>query len=553
MQSIYEFITFTSKIEHDLEHASKVLPLFSSPKIYTANGDLSKRWYVYFSFKDPETGKMKRMGNIYGKANNYKTKEARLTILTSYRKNLLFLLKKGFNPFVDNTLLHQKLKDPFLKETPKKKVKEQVVKEEGIPSYLNDAIKSAIKEAIEEQTIVLGGESGIGKTESIANKEKIISAGKQKEVVQKADLSPVTKNIAKQDKSIAEEEKSIAPGLNSEGLDENVAIAEDKEGGKGAAIQNKKIADDHKSIAEVEDDGISITKAFDLALELKEKEVSERTISDYRRKSNKFIAWMQTSYPDKKNVKSIARKDIIEYLNTILLRTSARSRNNYRTELGSLFQVLKDNELVDENYIQSIPILTSKPKRHKTYSLEEQKKIFKYLEKEDPHLLLFIKFVSYCFIRPIEVCRIKIKDINIEERRIQYKAKTSAKKTKIIPDILWEVLPDLSKLDKESYLFTPKAIGAFWDAKEINRRDHFSKRFTSVVKEQFGLTEDHGVYSFRHTFISKLYRKLREKATPFEAKSSLMLITGHTSMVSLEKYLRDIDAELPEDYSKLFE
>ncbi|OAD46678.1 tyrosine-type recombinase/integrase [Polaribacter atrinae] len=541
MQSIYEFITFTSKIEHDLEHDSKVLPLFSAPKIYTANGDLSKRWYVYFSFKDPETGKMKRMGNIYGKANNYKTKEARLTILTSYRKNLLFLLKKGFNPFVDNTLLHQKLKDPFLKETPKKKVKEQVVKEEGIPSYLNDAIKSAIKEAIEEQTIVLGGENEVSVTESIANGEKVLSTEKQK-----ADLSPITKSIAKQ-------EKSIASGLNNEDLVENVAIAENKEGGERAAIQNKKIADDNKTIAKVEDDGISITKTFDLALELKEKEVSERTISDYRRKSNKFIAWMEASYPDKKNIKSIARKDIIEYLNTILLRTSARSRNNYRTELGSLFQVLKDNELVDENYIQSIPILTSKPKRHKTYSLEEQKKIFKYLEKEDPHLLLFIKFVSYCFIRPIEVCRIKIKDINIEERRIQYKAKTSAKKTKIIPDILWEVLPDLSKLDKESYLFTPKAIGAFWDAKEINRRDHFSKRFTSVVKEQFGLTEDHGVYSFRHTFISKLYRKLREKATPFEAKSSLMLITGHTSMVSLEKYLRDIDAELPEDYSKLFE
>jgi hypothetical protein len=32
-----------------------------------------------------------------------------------------------------------------------------------------------------------------------------------------------------------------------------------------------------------------------------------------------------------------------------------------------------------------------------------------------------------------------------------------------------------------------------------------------------------------------------------------MLITGHTSMSSLEKYLRDIDAELPEDYSKDFQ
>jgi len=30
-----------------------------------------------------------------------------------------------------------------------------------------------------------------------------------------------------------------------------------------------------------------------------------------------------------------------------------------------------------------------------------------------------------------------------------------------------------------------------------------------------------------------------------------MLITGHTDMTALEKYLRDIDAELPQDYSEL--
>lgn len=67
MQSIHEFLTFTTKIEHDLEHDLKVLPLFSTPKIYTAKGDLSKRWYVYFSFRNPETGKLIRMANIYGK------------------------------------------------------------------------------------------------------------------------------------------------------------------------------------------------------------------------------------------------------------------------------------------------------------------------------------------------------------------------------------------------------------------------------------------------------------------------------------------------------
>jgi hypothetical protein len=44
---------------------------------------------------------------------------------------------------------------------------------------------------------------------------------------------------------------------------------------------------------------------------------------------------------------------------------------------------------------------------------------------------------------------------------------------------------------------------------------------------------------------------MRKTLTPFETKSRLMLITVHNTMMALEKYLRDIDAELPEDYSDL--
>ncbi len=34
---------------------------FSTPKIATSKGDIKKRWYVYYSFRDPSTGKLKRM------------------------------------------------------------------------------------------------------------------------------------------------------------------------------------------------------------------------------------------------------------------------------------------------------------------------------------------------------------------------------------------------------------------------------------------------------------------------------------------------------------
>ncbi|MBT8245730.1 site-specific integrase, partial [Winogradskyella sp.] len=99
---------------------------------------------------------------------------------------------------------------------------------------------------------------------------------------------------------------------------------------------------------------IPFIKAFDIALNLKEKAVSSNTIKDYRRKVKLFVAWMKKTHPTKKNIREIYRKDLLDYFNEILLKTSARNRNNYRTELASIFQVLKNNELIDENYIHTI-------------------------------------------------------------------------------------------------------------------------------------------------------------------------------------------------------
>lgn len=72
-----------------------------------------------------------------------------------------------------------------------------------------------------------------------------------------------------------------------------------------------------------------------------------------------------------------------------------------------------------------------------------------------------------------------------------------------------------------------------------------------MVKDHFKLNKDYGLYSFRHTAITNLYREIRKTKTPHESKSILMGTTGHQTIEALEKYLRDIDAELPADYSHL--
>ena len=430
MLTLNELLTFDTQNEHDSEHDLSKKKNYSAPKIYNANGDIKKRWYVYFSYRNPSTGKLQRIKNIYGVVNKYKTKEDRMSVLVMYRKTLVRLLKQGYNPFDDNAELYQKLTN---------------------------------------------------KTTG-ATSQPISSP------------SPIKK-----------EEESSMP----------------------------------------------LQEAFDFGLQLKEKVVSKRTIKDYKNKVDNFMRWLGKNQPTVKQIHQLNKKNVTAFLNATLLKTSARSRNNYRTELGSLMQVLEDNDIIAINFIKKIPVLKSIPQKHKTYTQKQQEDIFKYLETEDPILLLYIKFISYVFTRPVEINRLRVKDIDLKEREIKFMAKNGRLKTKIIPDLLWNDLPDLSAIKKDLVLFTPNQIGAKWETAIDNRRDFFSKRFKKVVKDHFDLGADYGMYSFRHTYVTKLYRAFRETFSPFEAKSKLMLITGHTTMQALEKYLRDIDAELPEDYSEM--
>jgi hypothetical protein len=369
MQSIYEFVTFTTKIEHDLTQKK----LYSLPKINSANGDLSKRWYVYFSFRNPETGKMKRLSNIYGEANKYKTKEDRLSALTIYRKRLLNLLKQGYNPFVENTELCQSLQQKAASKP-----------DRTIPSLKNknEAIyKEREKEEIQVKTIATNEQQ---KLQQLINDLKGVV-----EIVK--DKSELLNSVSKMNFLVGENDKVIENKTNTESEDVVKMVFSD---------------------------------AFDFALKLKEREVSKATINDYKGKIKKLLTWLSENRSDKKYIDELKRKDILDFLNAILLKTSARTRNNYRSDLSSLFQVLKNNELIVENHLKTIKVLNTKPEKHKRYTIEQQQDIFNYLEKEDVILLFYIKFIYYGFMRPLEVSRLRIKDVDIKNKTLQFQSKT---------------------------------------------------------------------------------------------------------------------------------
>ena len=57
---------------------------------------------MYFYFRDPQDGKMKKQKPIFKGANRFKTKHERMEVLNTYRKALLKLLQDDFSPYDTN-------------------------------------------------------------------------------------------------------------------------------------------------------------------------------------------------------------------------------------------------------------------------------------------------------------------------------------------------------------------------------------------------------------------------------------------------------------------
>lgn len=295
----------------------------------------------------------------------------------------------------------------------------------------------------------------------------------------------------------------------------------------------------------------TIKEAFEFGLKNKINVLGKASYTNYQGRIKRFLTWLDSNeIKSSSGISTLNKKVLNDYLNSVLEKSGATNRNNTRADLSSLVQLLVDNDMMTTNFVKSISILKSTPERNKTYSVKQESDILNYLKVNDPILLLYIQFITYNFLRPIEVNRLKIDDLDLEGKKLFVRAKNKAVKVKIIPQKILDLLPDLSQMNKNHYLFTPTAIGGEWEAEENNRRDYFSKKF-KAVKDNFGMDKNYGLYSFRHTSITNLYKEFTKTLTPFETKSKLKEITGHQTMEALEKYLRDIDAALPEDYSHL--
>jgi integrase len=284
--------------------------------------------------------------------------------------------------------------------------------------------------------------------------------------------------------------------------------------------------------------------------------VSEITYIDYKYKAALFKEFLRKRGKLYLGIQYVTRDDVLDYLDDVLKSSSPGNRNTHRKVLSGMWTVMVEKRLVPTNFIRNDISKTRSPKQiKKLISMSELSRISEHLTQHDPVMLLYIKVLSYNFLRPVEACRIQVKHIDIDSQEVYFIQKTKRGKTKYIPDIYFDDLKEYIKgADPDDFLFTPERKPGPWSVFEKDKRGYWTKAFAKVRKK-LGMESHVTLYNFRHTFITALYVSLKKNKGlgESEALQYLQRITGHDSIDGLRNYIHSLDADKPEDWSELIE
>jgi hypothetical protein len=81
---------------------------------------------MYYSFRNPETGKLVRQPNIKAGVNTLKNFQDRIKELKNLKKALVLILDRGYNPFKEDTfeIIENRLNNSIAKKQPTPQPKE---------------------------------------------------------------------------------------------------------------------------------------------------------------------------------------------------------------------------------------------------------------------------------------------------------------------------------------------------------------------------------------------------------------------------------------------
>jgi integrase len=276
----------------------------------------------------------------------------------------------------------------------------------------------------------------------------------------------------------------------------------------------------------------NIYDIFSVWLKEKARELRPDSMRSYSSFINVLSAFIKTiSDKDIYYVVNFNRNKAVKFMDYIYneKNVSTRTYNGYLGYTKSLF-----NWMVQKDYIAENPFKSFKKKR------EEQKKreiipdavlqkIIQYLEIHDKRFLAFLMIEYYALLRPKEIFRTKIEDIDIDRQVIYISgeaAKNRRERLSTIPDSLIKYIKalQLEQYDIKDYVFSDRMFPG-----KVLKRTKYAGRRWILLRKKLNLPKEYQMYSLRD---SGIVRMLQAGIPVHEVSKQ----AGHSSLEMTSKY-----------------
>lgn len=207
---------------------------------------------------------------------------------------------------------------------------------------------------------------------------------------------------------------------------------------------------------------------------------------------------------------------------------TAFTRDNYLGFLKSFSSFCLNHNYITKNPTEGISSLGRKGKKKIRCVIDDDRltKISMYLQERNQHMLLASYILYYCFIRPAEMVRLKLENINIAKQTIYVQDTISKNKkdgTITLPAKVIHLMIDLRIFDHPSdyYLFSD----GFRPGKVQRSEKMFRDYWAHHVRKDLKLSDKYKFYSLKDTGITNMLRSYDVLSVRDQARHSSILMT----------------------------
>lgn len=261
----------------------------------------------------------------------------------------------------------------------------------------------------------------------------------------------------------------------------------------------------------------TIEEVMRLYIDEKQKELKTDTLRSYKSFCHIFGEWCKRIVPNCKCIQ-FNRTLAVRYMDYVYMerKVSARGYNNQLKMARALFSWAVQKCYCKENPFEVLKVKKEEEKKRVLIPAETRLKIREWVKQHNPNYQIVLDLVFTSLLRPREISRVQLGQINLAEHYIYMpadKTKNGHHRYAFLSDELCEMLrPMIEGKDKNWYLLTQGYVPGKTPMNSIRYRKTWD-----TMRKDLKLPQEMQLYSLRDTGINNMLKAGIDPLTVMQA------------------------------------